>query len=69
MQRNGQNPTRAVRTFVHGSKNASGAPAASIHGENVTMVCPSCKAEIKPKPGFRVSSVKCPACGIPAVKK
>jgi predicted RNA-binding Zn-ribbon protein involved in translation (DUF1610 family) len=26
-------------------------------------VCPKCKAEVPPKPGFRVSSVKCPKCG------
>lgn len=26
-------------------------------------VCPKCKAEVPPKAGFRVSSLKCPKCG------
>lgn len=34
--------------------DSTGAPAG---------VCPKCQAEVPPKPGFRVSSLKCPKCG------
>lgn len=28
-------------------------------------LCPSCKTEVPLKPGFRVSTLKCPKCGKP----
>ena len=58
--RNGQNPIRAVKDFAHGVNKGE---AQSMHGKQVNMVCPSCKTEVPPKPGFRPSSIKCPKCG------
>jgi len=62
-QRNGQNPTRAVGNFAQTSKQF--AEAHSLEGKNpdVAGLCPNCNTEIPPKPGFRVSSLKCPKCG------
>ena len=31
--------------------------------------CPACKTEVPPKAGFRFSSLKCPKCGAPMVKR
>ena len=68
-QRNGQNPIRAIKNFGQAkiskvNDNLSGQPGAAG-----AVKCPSCNTEIPPKPGFRLSSLKCPKCGTPAVKK
>lgn len=62
-QRNGQNPIRAAKSFGHtGNKfNDPVNPQAKNAGAAVT--CPACKTEVPPKPGFRLSSLKCPGCG------
>jgi len=31
--------------------------------------CPSCKAVVPAKPGFRLSTLKCPRCGTPVGKR
>ncbi|OGS02747.1 MAG: hypothetical protein A2339_00345 [Elusimicrobia bacterium RIFOXYB12_FULL_50_12] len=59
--RNGQNPIRAVRNFEHGV--SKGSDTMSVHGKTVNHICPACKTEVPPKPGFRLSSIKCPKCG------
>lgn len=38
-------------TNVHDTSGKAGLP------------CPKCKKAIPPKPGFRPSALKCPACG------
>ena len=65
--RNGQNPIRAVQDFAHGVNK--GNDTQSIHGRSNYLLCPSCKTEVPPKPGFRPSSVKCPKCGTAMVSK
>jgi hypothetical protein len=69
-QRNGQNPIRAVKNFGHaGSNKFNDKLAGQPNVSDVAGKCPSCNTEIPPKPGFRLSSLKCPKCGTPAVKK
>jgi hypothetical protein len=63
MQRNGQNPIRAVKFgSQHGGKlNDDGIKLQSKHNSGV-VICPACKAEVPLKPGFRLSALKCPKC-------
>jgi hypothetical protein len=71
MQRNGQNPIRAVKNFDQQKlkqANEKTAGQSNVPGY-ATHKCPSCHSEIYPKPGFRLSSLKCPKCGAQAVKK
>lgn len=65
-QRNGQNPIKRSFGQSGGKFSAdSSAPAkAPIAG-----ICPACKAEVPPKPGFRFSALKCPQCGAAMGKK
>ena len=61
-QRNGQNPIMTTKTFEHdGNKFNSGA---ELQTKNTAGygICPKCKTEVPPKPGFRLSSLKCPKC-------
>lgn len=61
-QRNSQNPTKAIRDLGVNVKNLKGGvnkKRPSAGGGK----CPSCGAEVPPKPGFRFSSLKCPKCG------
>lgn len=68
MQRNGQNPTRAVK--FGGNQSVKVNDGIILQGkDNGGGVCPKCKADIPPKPGFRFSSLKCPKCGTQAAKK
>lgn len=32
------------------------------------VVCKKCRTEVPAKPGFRLSSLKCPGCGAPVQK-
>lgn len=66
MQRNGQNPIRAVK--FGGNKGIKKNDGIIPDGSN-TGICPACKAEVPPKPGFRFSSLKCPKCGASMGKK
>lgn len=68
MQRNGQNPIRSAKLFDHASAKPADAAAPVKHG-GPHLVCPACKTEIPPRPGFRVSSLKCPKCGASPVKR
>ena len=68
-QRNGQNPTRAVKFFGQaGNKFNDGS---SMHAKNQSGsgVCQACGAEVPPKPGFRFSALNCPKCGVSMSKK
>lgn len=67
MQRNGQNPTRAVKT--EGQQGIKTNDGLILNRANGGGVCPKCKAEVPPKPGFRFSSLKCPKCGASMGKK
>ena len=67
-QRNGQNPTRAAKNIDHFA-NSSGHGSGSQQKSSGAGICQACGAEIPPKPGFRLSSLKCPKCGAPAGKK
>jgi hypothetical protein len=62
-QRNGKNPIRQARIFGQSIHKADGPMA--HHGTNAAVagICPYCKAEVPPKPGFRFSALKCPKCG------
>jgi len=58
--RDGDDSIRDSRQF--GRKGHARTPPAAAR-------CPSCGAEIPPKPGFRLSALKCPKCGAAAIKK
>ena len=68
-QRNAQNPVKSGKNFGRGGGRLN--DAANIHGKpsNPSGICPSCDAEVPPKPGFRFSSLKCPKCGTSMAKK
>jgi hypothetical protein len=68
MQRNGQNPIRKVGNYEHGGGKTSGPSSAGGRAAGAG-ICPSCGAEVPPKPGFRFSSLKCPKCGTSMGKK
>jgi len=69
MQRNGQNPIKAVKDFgkkIDSFNNGLHAHTKSAGGAGL---CPNCKTEIPPKAGFRFSALKCPKCGLSMAKK
>ncbi len=67
-QRNGQNPIKTGGpTGPVGSHHLDGSPLPKSGGG--APHCPACKAEVPAKPGFRLSSLKCPKCGAPMAKK
>jgi hypothetical protein len=68
-QRNGKNPIKSERSFGKGGGHLS--DPANVHGnpKNAAGLCPSCKAEVPLKPGFRLSSLKCPKCGTSMSRK
>jgi hypothetical protein len=68
-QRNGQNPIKSGNNFGQGGVNRK--EPVNTHGKSGSGsgVCPACKAEVPLKPGFRFSSLKCPACGAAMGKK
>lgn len=68
MQRNGQNPIKSEIVTKGGAPAASPAGGQARSGGGA-LRCPSCGAEVPPKPGFRPSSLKCPKCGSPLGKK
>jgi Zn finger protein HypA/HybF involved in hydrogenase expression len=61
-QRNGQNPVRMERTFKKERGKFKGASDQIVKAPG-TMQCPACGADVPPKPGFRMQSLKCPKCG------
>ena len=69
-QRNGQNPIKSGgKNFGQGGGNFN--DPANMHAKQKEGGghCPSCNAEVPPKPGFRFSSLKCPKCGTAMGKK
>lgn len=70
-QRNGQNPIRAVHNYGHaaGVSGTFGGESKSGSSGAVAGICAACKTEVPPKPGFRISALKCPKCGQPLGKK
>lgn len=62
-QRNGQNPVRMEKTFKKEHESYLGDAASRKLKASGVMRCPTCKADVPPKPGFRMSSLKCPKCG------
>lgn len=65
-----RNPQTSVKTVV-GGKEGAAPPDSAPHlrsGGNAPR-CPACGAEVQPKPGFRISSLKCPKCGASMAKK
>jgi len=63
MQRNGQNPIRAVRTYEYDSKKANEKLNVNSKSANIAGICSACQTEVPFKAGCRVSSLKCPKCG------
>lgn len=68
MQRNGQNPIKAAKQYDHNTGKTDDVNV-SRDKSNIAGVCSKCKTEVPLKPGFRVSSLKCPKCGKPLGKK
>jgi predicted amidophosphoribosyltransferase len=68
-QRNGQNPIRRVNIFDQSVTKYTGTPAGSGKNAPAAGICPSCKAEVPSKPGFRFSALTCPKCGASMGKK
>lgn len=66
-KRNGQNPIRMDKNFKQ-ARGTFGNVASGQTRTTGTISCPECKADIPPKPGFRVKSLKCPKCGAPLHK-
>ena len=69
MQRNPQNQVKMGPDYVKRGESTTG----GVHGKTLASgsagVCPKCKTEIQPKPGFRISALKCPKCGTSIGKK
>jgi uncharacterized protein (UPF0212 family) len=61
-QRNGQNPIRMEKTFKQARNKFVQTNSGQIRTAGM-MQCPACKADVPPKPGFRMQSLKCPKCG------
>ena len=69
MQRNGQNPIKSAKDFGPGGRSFKNVSNAQVKSSAAAGICPSCKAEVPPKPGFRLSALKCPKCGTSMSKK
>ncbi|MFH1238748.1 MAG: hypothetical protein V1653_01385 [bacterium] len=69
MQRNGQNPIKAVKTYDHKSGKVNDKSNPNPQTPNIAWICSACQTEVPLKAGFRVSSLKCPKCGKPLGKK
>ena len=62
-QRNAKNPMKQDKNFGQGGSHLNDPANIRIKPKNSAGLCPICKAEVPPKPGFRFSSLKCPKCG------
>jgi hypothetical protein len=69
MQRNGQNPIKAVNIFKSNAGNNQNTLLDNSKSDSCPFICPKCKVDVPPKPGFRVSSLRCPKCGSPVKKR
>ena len=68
-QRNAKNPIKSGRDIER--RGVQFNSLANLHSKpkNPAVLCPDCKAEVPPKPGFRFSTLKCPKCGASMSKK
>ncbi|OGR95378.1 MAG: hypothetical protein A2902_05930 [Elusimicrobia bacterium RIFCSPLOWO2_01_FULL_64_13] len=62
-QRNGQNPIKSGMDFGRGAGHPNDPANNRSRPKNNAGLCPACKTEVPPKPGFRFSRLKCPKCG------
>jgi predicted amidophosphoribosyltransferase len=69
MQRNGQNPVKAVKSYDHSSTMVNEEAKTGSKTANIAGICSACQTAVPLKPGFRASSLKCPKCGKPLGKK
>lgn len=69
MQRNGQNPIKTAKTYGHNSGKVNDEANVNSKTANIAGICSACQTEVPHKPGFRVSSLKCPKCGTLMGKK
>ncbi|MDD5258383.1 MAG: hypothetical protein PHD29_00225 [bacterium] len=69
MQRNGQNPVKAVKMYEQGAPKVTDEGNVNTKTAKIAGICSACQTEVPLKPGFRVSSLKCPKCGKPLGKK
>ena len=68
-QRNGKNPIKTVRNFGQGGNYFNSVLNVQAKSTGAAGLCPKCKMEVAPKPGFRFSVLKCPKCGASMGKK
>jgi len=61
-QRNGQNPIRMDKNFKQSHRKFINTTSGQAKPAG-TLQCPACQADVPPKPGFRMQSLKCPKCG------
>ena len=69
MQRNGQNPIKAVKPYDKNAGKTNEDISINTNKADIAGICSKCHTEVPFKPGFRVSSLKCPKCGRPLGKK
>ncbi|MCB4791613.1 MAG: hypothetical protein LHV68_06970 [Elusimicrobia bacterium] len=69
MQRNGQNPIRSTKTYEHDGNKFNSSANMQMKNMEHYPVCPKCNIPVPPKPGFRISALKCPKCNRPLGKK
>lgn len=62
-QRNSQNPVRKEKSFRAAHDKYVSAASEHHNQAGGMLQCPECKADVPPKPGFRIQSLKCPKCG------
>ncbi len=67
-QRNSQNPIRKETSFKRERSRYIRGVAKQDGKVRGAIPCPSCGADVPPKPGFRMRSLKCPKCGAPVHK-
>ena len=69
-QRNAQNPIKFSRNTKGGYGNSGNLPNSNSGRSGLSAgICPSCKTEVFPKRGFRLSALSCPKCGTKLGKK
>lgn len=69
MQRNGQNPIKTAKTYGLNHSKVNDETSVNSKTANIAGICSACQTEVPLKPGFRVSSLKCPKCGKSLGKK
>lgn len=69
MQRNGQNPIKAVRNYENSATKLNDEVNVNANTVHIAGICSACQTEVPLKAGFRVSSLKCPKCGKPLGRK